>query len=156
MPILPEVKARSLRLINLVSSGQVVFRYFPVQIDSEDRANWEAQDVLTGTKPLLYSNNEPQRIRVDELWLDKTDLKQSITPEIEQLRRMMKPVQGASPPLLLLFGDFAQRVVLEEMKVERQRFTREGVPTRARVSLTFMQIQEEGRPAGRPRRARRT
>jgi hypothetical protein len=133
-------KAKPIALVNLDTGQAWAFQFFPKSLGIEDRANWEAADVTMGTRPLMYANREPQRISIDEVWLDSSDAGVSLTEEIEGLRSLMKETNQRTPPALrLICGDWQQRVVLEEMKVEEQLFDRSGNPLRARISLSFIE-----------------
>lgn len=133
--------------MNLNGPGGFVFRFFPTGIETTGRANWQAQDVTIGTKPLLYGNREPKQIRVSDLWLDSTATGDSLTPDIEALYRLLEETERGMPPALLAtWGDRQERCVLEELGVEEQFFRPDGAPIRARVSLTLLQLQEDDAP----------
>jgi hypothetical protein len=129
-----------LAIINLATGDAWVFQFFPERISSNDRTNWEPQDVTKGMKPLMYANRDPQRITMTNVLLDSTDTGKSLTKEIEELRLLMSETdQGAPPTLRLICGDSQQRVVLEELGVEKEMCDRTGKPLRARLSLTFVE-----------------
>ena len=136
------------RLVNLEGADGFTFKHFPSGIESSARANWQAQDVTVGTKPLYYGSREPRQIRLDDLWLDNTDTGDSVTPDIETLFRLMEEVEGKGrpPALLAMWGDRQERCVLTDLTVFEQFFLFEGTPIRARVSLTLLQFQEDTQP----------
>ncbi|MBA3242349.1 MAG: hypothetical protein H0T60_14055 [Acidobacteria bacterium] len=143
-------QVNSLVLVNLEGSESFIFRFFPSSIEVGARANWRAQDVTIGVKPLAYANREPRQIRFDGLWLDNTHTGDSITPEIEQLTKMMEEtVRGTPPPLLALWGDRQERCVLEELTVVEEFFNADGTPIRASLQMSLLQLQEES-PAPAP------
>jgi hypothetical protein len=134
-------------LISLETSAHFIFDLFPVQIQSTDRANWEAQDVTRGTKPLFYSSSEPRRISVPDLMIDGSRTGETINDQIDALRELKNelPNTGAPPALLSVYGERQQRCVLEEVVVtEIFPFTAGGDPMRARVNLQLVELQEEG------------
>jgi hypothetical protein len=133
-------KADGLALINLETGDAWVFQFFPERITSSDRANWEPQDVTLGTKPLMYGNRDPRRITMNNVLLDSTDTGESLTKEIEELRELMSETDQGVPPILrLICGDSQQRVVLEELGVETEMSDPNGLPLRARLSLSFLE-----------------
>lgn len=147
-------------LVNLESGDTYIFQapFFPPTIQKESKANWEAQDVSAGVKPLMYANREPLRISVSELWLDGSDDNSSVGGHIEQLQAMQQEGEfgtqhhGRPPRLRIVYGDYQKTVVLESLTVEETFFTREGKCIRAKLSLTLIEIQ----PASRPRRVNTT
>lgn len=130
-------------LIDSAGRGNITFQYFPTSIQTTGRANWEPQDTLGGTKPILYANREPRSITIDDLWLDKTDSGESIEPEIEELMSLLveEPGTGTPPPLLALWGDRLAHVVLEDVRVEETFFNFEGNPIRAHIGITLLEIR---------------
>jgi Contractile injection system tube protein len=144
------IQADGLALINLETGDSWVFQFFPERISYSDRTNWEPQDVTKGVKPLMYSNRDPQRITMTNVLLDSTDTGTSLTKEIEELRLLMSETDQGVPPILrLICGDSQQRVVLEELGVEKEMCDREGKPLRARLSLTFVEHKLIERVTGR-------
>jgi hypothetical protein len=130
-------------LMNLETDSTFVFDLFPERVNQAMRANWEPQDVYRGVKPLAYGNREPQRIRV-ECWLDRSDAGESISPDIDALFALQaEGVKGQPPALLALWGDRFERVVLEEVEVETERFLPLGEPVRARVRLGLTGLQDD-------------
>lgn len=132
-------------LVNQEGPGSFVFDFFPTKINTTRRANWEAQDVVIGTKPLSYGNRDPRRITMDEIWLDGTDSGNSITDDIKLLFALQNETKKGMPPALAaIWGDRQEQVVLEEVSVEEQFFSSDGEPLRARVRLQFIEIQSYG------------
>lgn len=135
-----------LLIMNLTGRGTYAFRYFATAIDTSRRANWNPQDVTIGTKPLFYANRDPRRLEIGEVWIDNTDTGDSITPELDQLFALQDETDAGTPPVLLVqWGDRQERVVLEEINVSETFFHSDGTPLRARLSLTFIEIQDERR-----------
>lgn len=130
-------------VIPLGGPGVFVFDWFPTApITLSRRANWPAQEVTTGTKPLFYMNKEPRNLNVQEVWLDKSDTNESITGQIEHLMAIQIEIEdGTPPPCLVIWGDRQERCVLEEVRVEEMFHARPGYPIRARVTLTFQELQ---------------
>lgn len=130
-------------IVSLCGPGVFVFDFFPVApIEVNRRANWPEQETTTGTRPLFYSNRDPRRLEVGEVWLDKTDTNESITPQIEALLALQDEVcEGTPPPLLALWGDRRERVVLEDARIEEMFHRPDGSPIRARVSLSLKEVQ---------------
>jgi phage protein U len=141
---MPPTSSRySFTLMNLESQGQIDFRYFPPSIATNRRANWEAQPVIRGTQPLQWSNRDPVRISINDLYLDKADINASIKPEIEELHALMNETERGTPPALLaMWGDEELHCVLEEIDIDRQMFMPTGEPLRARVSLRLIELQQ--------------
>jgi hypothetical protein len=132
-------------LINLEGVGSFFFDFFPREIQTVNRANWEQQDTTIGVKPLFYANREPQRISVPEVFLDSTDAQQSIVGEIAALQELLLeiPKFGRPPALLASWGNEEHRVILEELTINRRWFSGDGNPQRASVSLQLLQLQEQ-------------
>lgn len=130
-------------LINLAESGVFEFQFFPAKISFSDRNNWEAQNTTIGVKPLFYANREPRRITVDDVWFDNTDIGEPIL--LDDLFKLMQenPERGTPPPLLAVWGEHQERVVLEEIEVSEEFFNEDGGTLRARLRLTLMQIQPD-------------
>ena len=146
----------SLVLVNLEAGDSFIFRFFPEKIEHSRRANWEPQRVTTGTQPLLYANREPKRLTFPEVWLDNSATGDSVTADLEQLYALQNQgQQGAPPKLLAQWGERQERVVLEEVRAVESHFTTEGNPRRALLSLTLIEIQDDGaaQPAVRPQTA---
>jgi hypothetical protein len=135
----------SLVLVNLAGGDTFVFQYFPEAVELTGRANWKAQEVVTRTKPLFYGNREPQQLSFPSLWLDSSAGGGSLTPEIIQLLALQDVVKeiGTPPPLLARWGDSSFRCVLEEVQIVQKYFSAGGVPLRAEISLTLLELQEE-------------
>lgn len=131
-------------LVNLSGGGALEFTLFPQRIGISNRANWSGQDVTTGVKPLFYANREPSRVRIDELYLDRTDENVSLSDDLDLLYALQEETKDGTPAALLaVWGDRQARVVLEELNVDLTYFTPDGSPSRARISLTLMQVLEE-------------
>jgi phage protein U len=93
-------------------------------------------------KPLLYGNREPKRISVDELLLNGTEKNRSIRREITGLLALQEETERGTPPILgVVYGDYQQRVVLEEVDITEKQFLRSGEPVVALVSLTLIEVQ---------------
>ncbi len=136
--------ADGIALVNLTSGGAWVFQYFPTSVETEDRVNWETQNVTIGVKPLTYENTEPQHIEIPEVWLDGSDLNEPLNDEIESLRSLMRETtEGMPPRLLLIIGDYQPVVILESLHVKRQFFDRAGNVLRALVSMSFIEFERK-------------
>ena len=150
---------RDLQLINLsdpTGGGDFLFHFFPREISTTDRANYDPLDVGGYVKPFSYANTEAQVIEFPEVWLDTSDADAgfvdqafSVHPDIERLRALMRRPATAggeladAPPLLqLICGEWMPTVVLVEMKADRKRFSSENVPNRAVLSLTFWEVRD--------------
>lgn len=133
-------------VINLCAGGVFRFQWFPSPepgIEHSRRANWEEQNTTIGTKPLFYFNRDPKRLEVPEVWLDKTDSNQSVKPEMDALYALQDEVcEGTPPPLLVAWGDQQFRMILEEVRFEETFHHESGFPMRARVRLSFKEVQE--------------
>ena len=137
-----------LALISLETPDAFIFEMFPTRdqgIQETDHVNWEPQDVSIGVKPLFYANTDPRKISVPEVMIDGSRSGRSINEQIDKLRTLKTemPGKGAPPALLLVFGDRQQRCVLEEVVIAQTVFTRGGDPSRARVSLQLLELQED-------------
>lgn len=127
-------------LVNLDDGESYVFQFFPNKVSTNDQSNWQAQDVTTGVKPLQYGNREPQRIEIPDVLLDGSDTGESVEPDIKELRSLLLEKDGGVPPALLyICGRDQRRVVLVELRVERELFNQQGEPVRARASLTLQE-----------------
>ena len=130
-------------LINLCGGGAFFFDWFPTApIELSRRANWPEQDTTIGTKPLFYANRDPRHLDVREVWLDRSDTNDSIKPQMDALLALQdETCEGTPPPLLAVWGDRQERVILEEVRFEEVLHARPGHPVRARCSLTFKELQ---------------
>lgn len=132
----------SLSLIKLFGAGTFQFDLFPKAVTTEERVNWEPQNTTIGVKPLFYANRDPRQLRFDELWLDQSDTRESLTPMLKELRALCEETeQGTPAPLLVAWGDRQERCVLQTLEIEEQFFDYGGQPLRARVKLTLLQFQ---------------
>ena len=134
------------QILDLGSEFALEFQYFPEQITTSGRANWEPQETTIGTKPLFYSNTDPLRITIDEAFIDYTDSNTSAAPDVDLLRLMHTEVEeGGSPPALLaIWGERRIRCVMTDLSVDESMFTNDGNPTRLRFSVELMELQPEG------------
>ncbi len=130
-------------LINLENQGSFVFKFFPTNISTTDRANWQPQETTIGVKPLFYANREPRQLDFPELWFDNTDTNESLTPEFKALNELFDDTKGTPPALLAIWGDRQERCVLQELTIEETFFNREGYPIRARIRMTLTQLQQK-------------
>ena len=133
------------------------FSFFPTSIETNARANWQAQDTTVGTKPIFYANREPRRLTVNNLMLEGSEGNASVATHIALLFSLMDevPNQGRPPFLLAVWGETSVRCVLEDVTVTEEFFRADGEPIRARVSLSLLQFQDEprtdrGQPAPSP------
>lgn len=131
-------------LVNLCGGPTIEFKFFPTPpISLSGRVDWQEQEVTIGAKPLFYFNRSPHHVDVGELWIDQSDTGSSITPTIDSLKALQEPsCQGAPPPLLAIWGDRRERVVLDEFHVDEQFHLPSGVPIRAKITLGLKEIQE--------------
>jgi hypothetical protein len=165
-----------LQLINLSDpsgAGDFRFHFFPAEISTQDKANYESLEVGGFVKPFSYANTEAQVIEFPEVWFDTSDADEgyvdqafSVLPDIERLRALMRRPERAggeladAPPLLqLVCGDWTPTVVLVEMRTDRKRFNHQNVQNRAKLSLTFWEVRDaatraSAAPGGRPDDAR--
>jgi contractile injection system tube protein len=134
-------------LINLVTNEVWMFQFFPEKVSTEDKTNWELQNVTIGTKPLGYANREPQKISISDVFLDDSDQSQSIERPIQNLRSLMSETEAGQPPPTLRFicGSWQERVVLESLNIEREMFNADGDAIRARISMTLIQVAQNER-----------
>lgn len=127
-------------LVNLEDSESYVFQFFPNKVSTDDQTNWQPQDVMAGVKPLQYANREPQRIEMPDVLLDGSDTGESVEPDIKTLRSLMAEKAGDVPPTLLyICGRDQRRVVLVGLRIDRELFSQQGEPLRARASLTLLE-----------------
>lgn len=111
-----------------------------------DKANWQPQETTVGVKPLFYGNRDPRKITVSDLYLDGTETDTSLTGDLDDLRALMeeKDDTGSPPPLLAIWGERKERVVLENLTVDEVLFNQAGNPIRAKVALDLTQLQPDG------------
>lgn len=136
-------------LIDLSSQASFEFQYFPNSVRSQRGVNWRSQDTTIGTKPLMYENREPKKLSFTELWLDNTDTGESLTSILDELEEFCTSEsdpgggsRGRPAVLLATWGDRKLRCVLTDLTVEEEFFNESGEPTRARLSIELMEIQE--------------
>lgn len=137
--------AEKLALIDLDSQAAWEFQFFPNEVRTADRANWEPQDTTIGTKPLFYANREPRRISFPELYLDYSG--ESLTATLDELRVFAideKDTTGMPARLLATWGDRIERCVMEELSIEEIFFNSVGEPTRARIGIELIELQPDG------------
>lgn len=132
-------------LVNLTNQDSFVFQYFPKENRTNNRSNWNPQETTVGVKPLLYGNRDPRQLEFHELYLDNTETNESLTPDLKKLRALMEETEGRGtpPPLLAIWGDRNERCVLEDLTIEEIFFNTDGSPTRARISMTLLEIQPD-------------
>lgn len=132
-------------LVNLTNQENYVFQFFPNEIRSTDRANWNPQETTIGVKPLFYANREARILEFQDIYLDNSETNESLTPEIKKIRSLMDEVEnrGTPPPLLAIWGDRNERCVLQDLTCEEVLFNRDGFPIRVRFSFTLIQIQPD-------------
>lgn len=131
-------------LVNVYKHESWEFSYFPTEIETASEANWEPQSTTIGVKPLFFSNREPISLTVNDLLLDGSLSGTSITPQIKRLRALQEETAKGTPATLIaLWGDRQETVVLKTLTIREDFFAPEGFPLRARVSLTFLQVQEQ-------------
>lgn len=138
-----------LLLIDMSSRASFGFQYFPNTLRTQRQVNWRPQETTIGTKPLFYENREPKRLSFTELWLDNTETGESLGPVLDELEEFTTSEQdlsggtrGTPPILLATWGDRKLHCVLENLEVEEQFFNASGEPTRARLSIELIEIQE--------------
>lgn len=133
-------------LVNLTNQDSFVFQYFPNETRTNDHTNWNAQETTIGVKPLFYANREPRQLEFQELYLDNTATNESLTPDLKKLRALMDEdaERGTPPSLLAIWGDRNERCVLEDLTIEEIFFNTDGAPTRARISLSLLEVQTDG------------
>jgi phage protein U len=146
MGLPPGGQTNGLVLISLGDGKVWMFQYFPKQFEFEDKANWTQHETSAGVKPLQYASADPQRITIEEVWLDSSDAGGSVAEAVEELRALMKPGDAAgishTPPLLrFILGSFQKTVVLESLRVNHTLFDRNGNPQRAQMSMTFIEFR---------------
>jgi len=130
-------------LIPLTGGPTIIFQFFPTApIVVSRRADWPEQEVTIGTKPLFYMNRDPRKLEVGEIWMDKTDIDVSLTPDIEQLLSLQnEQADGTPPKILAMWGDRTETCVLEEVRVEESFHNPSGEPIRVKVSLVLKEHQ---------------
>jgi hypothetical protein len=124
--------------------------YFPDMVRWQRRVNWRPQDTSIGTKPLMYENREPKVLTFPELWMDNTESNLSLADSLDTLESWTTDEVdslGSPPPLLVAWGDRRQRCVVQDLTVEETFFTAQGFPIRAKISMEFLEIQEDDRTA---------
>lgn len=134
------------QLIDLTSNISFTFQFFPEAMRHSERVNWSPQDTTIGVRPLLYQNTEPRQLSVNDLILDSTEDDRSLVPDLDDLRALKAEVEtiGMPTPLLAVWGTQKLRCVLQQLEIEEVYFNRDGDPTRARISIELLEIQEDG------------
>ena len=135
------------QLLDIETDFALEFPFFPEQITTTARTNWEPQNTTIGTKPLFYSNMEPLRISISEVYIDYTDSNTSAVPDIDLMRYQMSEFEGDGslpPALLAIWGDRRIRCVLTDLTIEETMFTEDGNPTRLKCSLELLELQPDG------------
>ncbi|HMU34478.1 MAG TPA: hypothetical protein PKC89_11485 [Pyrinomonadaceae bacterium] len=134
------------QLIDLTSNISFTFQFFPEAMRHSERVNWSPQDTTIGVRPLFYQNTEPRQLSVNDLILDSTEDDRSLVPDLDDLRALKAEVEtiGMPTPLLAVWGTQKLRCVLQQLEIEEVYFNRDGDPTRARISIELLEIQEDG------------
>ena len=142
--------ASTFSLINL-SGGESFEFIFPPSIDTEEAANYRAQDTTIGVQPLYFANRSPGELSPGTLLLDRSARRESIKPEIDALRLLMREggtsgagksrLRGEPPLLLATWGDEEFVGVLVRLNVRRTQFLAGGEPCRAEGTLTLQQSE---------------
>ena len=134
-------------LIELAAGGGTTEFRFPQQIETEDNANWREQDTVGGTQPLFFVNVAPGELSIQGLLLDGTETNTSVTPQIEELRDLLRRTKSGTPSILLAaWGDETFRGVLVNLHAKRLLCDYDGAPLRAEVSFRLREIQGRVRP----------
>jgi hypothetical protein len=123
----------------------IEFDYFPTEISTTDRINWNPQDTTIGVKPLFYANREPRKLQFDKLILDSTATGESLAEKILQLRKLYEETKSGTPTKIVVGWGLgrAETVVLEELTVKETFFSDEEEPLRAEISMSFIEVQDE-------------
>jgi len=134
------------QLLDIESDFALEFQFFPEQITTRGRTNWEPQETTIGTKPLFYKNADPLVISLTDVHIDYTDSNASAAPDIDLMRYQMTELEEGGPPpaLLAIWGERRIRCVLTDLTIDEMMFTGEGEPTRLRCSLELMELQPDG------------
>jgi hypothetical protein len=100
------MKGKPILLIRKHTIGTYIFRLpFPSGIETEDVTNYEKPDVIGGTKPVSYANEEPQKIELKEVLFDSTDNPRGdIRGQLEELRSLMKRGEVRDPASGITFN----------------------------------------------------
>lgn len=134
------------QLIDLTSNISFSFQFFPETMRHSERVNWSPQETTIGVRPLFYQNTEPRQLSVNELMLDSTEEDRSLVADLDDLRALKAEIEtiGMPTPLLAVWGSQKLRCVLQQLEIEEVYFNRDGDPTRARISIELLEIQEDG------------
>lgn len=134
------------QLIDLNSGTAFLFQFFPNEIRTSESVNWNPQDLTSGVKPLFYANAEPRSVSINELHIDTTDTERSLRPDLDDLRSLKTESEGKGtpPPLLAIWGSNKLRCVLKDLSYEEIYFNDDGDPTRVKINLELLELQEEG------------
>ncbi|HQZ81600.1 MAG TPA: hypothetical protein PLR83_00140 [Pyrinomonadaceae bacterium] len=134
------------QLIDLTSNISFTFQFFPEAIRHSERMNWSPQDTTIGVRPLFYQNTEPRQMSVNDLILDTTDDDRSLVPDLDDLRALKAENEtiGSPTPLLAVWGSQKLRCVLQSLDIEEVYFNRDGDPTRCRIMIELLELQDDG------------
>lgn len=133
------------QIIDPASEYTFEFPLFPNEIDTDSGANWDAQETTAGKKPIFYKNTEPITISIPEVYIDYSRENVSAVSDLELLRlQHTEDESGTPPPLLVVWGEQTYRCVLKHLAVNQTRFVDDGNPKRLRLSLEFVELQEDG------------
>jgi nucleoid-associated protein YgaU len=148
---------------NQDSKDKFEVQYNPERYSIEKSAAWEEKGKQAD---LQYGGAARKSISL-EFFFDTYAAKKDVRTEyVQKLLALMEPTVSTSggkkrPPILLLsWGGFAFRCVLEKLSQNYTMFSESGVPVRAVVNATFKQYStaEEGsrnNPVGDPTKAHR-
>lgn len=133
------------QILDIESDFAFEFQYFPEQLTTRGRANWEPQDTTIGTKPLWYANTDPMVISIQDAYFDYTHGNVSAEPDIELMRGLMSEYEDRVPPALLaIWGNRRIRCVLTDLTINEMMFKEDtGEPTRLQFSMELMELQDE-------------
>lgn len=133
------------QILDIESEFALELQFFPEQITTRGRANWEPQETTIGTKPLFYANTDPLVISLMDVYYDYTDSNTSAAPDVDLMRFQMTEMEGGPPPALLaIWGSRTIRCVLTDLTIEEMMFNDAGDPTRLKMSLELMELQPDG------------
>lgn len=112
-----------------------------------DRAASYADQTAPGLPlPILqFVRGDTQTLRV-ELYLDGSNTRESIAPQLEKLRYFIRidPDLHAPPVARFEWGDHMFQGVVTSLSERFQMFAEDGKPLRARVTVTFKRYQAAG------------
>jgi Contractile injection system tube protein/LysM domain len=142
-----------LKIRNVDTGEQFDVLFNPTEYSIEDSSKWQDQQGNRRRPELQYTGGERKKLTM-ELFFDTYEQKQDVRTHTGKLAKLLVVSindgnNGKRPPIVELSwgprdpgtGDFPFVCVLESLKQQFTLFTGEGMPVRAKLSVSFKEFR---------------